>query len=73
MKLLNHHTWHQVGWKHWVCEKCGAERYFDTVRERMVFTKHGKEYYTTPDCNSTINCDTVIKNSYLYTNNQGIN
>jgi NAD-dependent SIR2 family protein deacetylase len=63
MKLLNHHSWKKLDYhfKHWKCSKCGAERYWDSVLQRMMFQKGGKTLYMTPDCNSIINCDPIYK------------
>jgi hypothetical protein len=50
MKLLNHHTWKQRGWRDFICIDCGAERVWDSVSQRYLYTRFGKSYYTVPDC-----------------------
>lgn len=58
---INRHRWkRQPGFKTWECEKCHAVKHWDTVLERMIYTKHGKQTYHTPPCNSIINCEYVF-------------
>ncbi len=63
MKLLNRHIWKKVDYafKTWKCEKCGCVRYWDKIIQRIVFVKYSKQFYTTPECNSIINCDHITK------------
>jgi len=63
MERIIKHIWKKVDYafKTWKCEKCGCVRYWDQILERMVFVKGSKQRYTTPDCNSIINCDPVLR------------
>jgi len=69
MKLLNHHRWKKVDYafKTYRCEKCGCVRYWDQILERIVFVKGSEQRYTTPDCNSIINCDPVLRQMGIVT------
>ena len=62
MKITKH-KWVKVDYafKTWKCSKCGCERYWDKILQRICFVKFGKQYYQTPDCDSFINCDNNLK------------
>jgi hypothetical protein len=64
MIRLTRHNWKKIGFKTWRCSKCGAERYWDKILQRIVFVKFGKSYYMTPDCNSTMNGDPIYNETY---------
>jgi len=59
MRKITRHRWVALPthFKTWRCEKCGAVRYWDNILQRICFVKHGKQTYSTPDCNSIINGD----------------
>jgi hypothetical protein len=56
---ITRHKWDKVDYafKTWRCSKCSCIRYWDMIFERIVFIKGSKQLYTTPDCNSVINCN----------------
>lgn len=58
MQLLNHHKWVVVPYtfRTWRCSECGAERYWDKILQRMVYVKHGKQWYHAPDCKTLMHC-----------------
>ena len=61
MECLTKHTWVLRGWKFWVCSKCGAERYWDKILQRIVYVKYSKTYYSAPDCCNYANGDKPFK------------
>jgi hypothetical protein len=50
MRLLNHHTWKERGWRDYICSDCGCTRVWDQTLQRYIYTRFGKSHYTVPEC-----------------------
>ena len=61
MHLLNRHKYQPVpgAFKTWKCTECPTVRYFDLILQRMVWVKHGKQLYFSPDCKHIMHADKV--------------